>query len=173
VRSLGDGSGWSERDRAPSFRLVASAFAANGRNRPLPCCPDPLVDSAARAVLARTSRSAFAFGVIRRLRAICALALLSKSIGCNPAQLGWGRWDLVPGQHVRALPFTGEALRRRRLSGPQFRNALAKQLPQFAVEIVKRSDSVKGFRVLPRRWVVERTFAWLNRCGRLAKDFQT
>ena len=60
MRSLGDGSGWSERDRAPSFKLVASAFAANGRNRPLPCCPDPLVCSAARTVLARTSRSAFA-----------------------------------------------------------------------------------------------------------------
>jgi transposase len=57
--------------------------------------------------------------------------------------------------------------------GPQFRNALAKQLPQLAVEIVKRSDSVKGFKVLPRRWVVERTFTWLNRCGRLAKDFPT
>ena len=40
------------------------------------------------------------------------------------------------------------------------------------VEIVKRSDRAKGFVVLPRRWVVERTFAWLNRCRRLAKDFE-
>ncbi len=56
--------------------------------------------------------------------------------------------------------------------GPQFRNALAKELPRLSVEIVKRSDSVKGFKVLPRRWVVERTFAWLNRCRRLAKDFE-
>jgi transposase len=54
---------------------------------------------------------------------------------------------------------------------PQFRNALAKQLPQLSVEIVKRSDSVEGFKV-PRRWVVERTFAWLNRRRRLAKDFE-
>ena len=46
--------------------------------------------------------------------------------------------------------------------GPQFRNALAKELPRLSVEIVKRSDSVKGFKVLPRRWVVERTFAWLT-----------
>ncbi len=39
-------------------------------------------------------------------------------------------------------------------------------------EIVKRSDRTKGFVVLPRRWVVERTFAWLNRCRRLAKDWE-
>jgi transposase len=56
--------------------------------------------------------------------------------------------------------------------GPKFRNALAKLLPRLAVEIVKRSDAAKGFEVLPRRWVVERTFAWLNRCRRLAKDFE-
>ena len=56
--------------------------------------------------------------------------------------------------------------------GPQFRKALAKVMPQLAVEIVKRSDTATGFQVLPRRWVVERTFAWLNRCRRLAKDFE-
>jgi transposase len=56
--------------------------------------------------------------------------------------------------------------------GPKFRNELAKLLPRLAVEIIKRSDAAKGFKVLPRRWVVERTFAWLNRCRRLAKDFE-
>lgn len=40
------------------------------------------------------------------------------------------------------------------------------------LEIVKRSDKVKGFAVLPKRWIVERTFGWLGRCRRLAKDFE-
>ena len=46
-----------------------------------------------------------------------------------------------------------------------FRRAVAKLMAQVNVEIVKRSDHAKGFVVLPKRWVVERTFAWLGRCG--------
>jgi transposase len=56
--------------------------------------------------------------------------------------------------------------------GPRFRMALAAELPRLSVEIVKRSDTANGFKVLPRRWVVERTLAWLNRCRRLARDFE-
>jgi putative transposase len=56
--------------------------------------------------------------------------------------------------------------------GPQFEKALAKVLPHLSVEIVKHSDRVKGFVVLPQRWIVERTIAWLNRCRRLAKDWE-
>lgn len=56
--------------------------------------------------------------------------------------------------------------------GPDFQKALAEILPQLETEIVKRSDRTRGFVVLPRRWVVERTFAWLNRCRRLAKDWE-
>lgn len=56
-------------------------------------------------------------------------------------------------------------------AGPKLRGAL-KKVGRFTLEIIKRSDSVKGFAVLPRRWVVERTFAWLGRCRRLAKDFE-
>jgi transposase len=48
--------------------------------------------------------------------------------------------------------------------GPKFQNALTKILPRLEAEIVKRSDQVKGFAVLPKRWIVERTIAWLNRC---------
>lgn len=43
---------------------------------------------------------------------------------------------------------------------------------QWNIEIIKRSDAAKGFVVLPRRWVVERTFTWLGRCRRLAKDWE-
>ena len=40
------------------------------------------------------------------------------------------------------------------------------------LEIVRRSDDTKAFKVLPRRWVVERTFGWLHRFSRLSKDFE-
>jgi transposase len=48
--------------------------------------------------------------------------------------------------------------------------AVAK-VPPLSAEIVKRSDKMKGFVVLPRRWMVERTFSWFGRNRRLAKDF--
>jgi len=57
-------------------------------------------------------------------------------------------------------------------AGEKLRNALA-ALGRWTIEIIKRADTAKGFEVLPRRWVVERTFAWLGRCRRLAKDFET
>jgi len=56
--------------------------------------------------------------------------------------------------------------------GPRFQNGLKQAMRQVEVEIVKRSDVAKGFAVLPRRWIVERTIAWLNRCRRLAKDWE-
>ena len=42
----------------------------------------------------------------------------------------------------------------------------------WTIEVIRRSDKQKGFQLLPRRWVVERTFAWLGRCRRLAKDWE-
>ena len=42
----------------------------------------------------------------------------------------------------------------------------------WELEIVKRSDTAKGFVLLPRRWVVERTLSWLGRCRRLSKHVE-
>ena len=56
--------------------------------------------------------------------------------------------------------------------GPLFQKALKRILREAEVQIVKRSDRQNGFVVIPRRWVVERTLAWLNRCRRLAKDWE-
>jgi putative transposase len=42
----------------------------------------------------------------------------------------------------------------------------------FDVEIVKRSDDMQGFKVLPKRWVVERSFGWMNYYRRLSKDYE-
>jgi putative transposase len=47
-----------------------------------------------------------------------------------------------------------------------------RKLNPLRLEIVKRSDQKKGFHVLPRRWVVERTFGWLGRQRRLSKDYE-
>lgn len=56
-------------------------------------------------------------------------------------------------------------------AGPKLREAL-KAIGKWTVQIVKRSDVAQGFEVLPRRWVVERTLAWLGRCRRLSKDWE-
>ena len=56
--------------------------------------------------------------------------------------------------------------------GPEFKKAQTRILPNLETEIVRRSSQVKGFAVLPKRWIVERTIAWLNRCRRLAKDWE-
>jgi putative transposase len=42
----------------------------------------------------------------------------------------------------------------------------------WVLEIVKRSDNVIGFVVLPRRWIVERTFGWIGRYRRMSKDYE-
>jgi transposase len=43
---------------------------------------------------------------------------------------------------------------------------------EFVIEIIRRSDDQKGFEILPRRWVVERTFGWMTRRRRLVRDYE-
>jgi transposase len=57
-------------------------------------------------------------------------------------------------------------------SGEAFQRGANKAIAKLNIEIVKRADQAKGFVVLPKRWIVERTIAWLNRCRRLAKDWE-
>jgi putative transposase len=48
-----------------------------------------------------------------------------------------------------------------------------RELGRWVLQIVKRRDDLSGFVVLPKRWIVERTFAWLGRYRRLSKDYET
>ena len=50
--------------------------------------------------------------------------------------------------------------------------AAVRRVGKMSLEVVTRSDQAKGFVVLAKRWIVERTFSWLGRCRRLAKDFE-
>jgi putative transposase len=70
------------------------------------------------------------------------------------------------------FPFLEKRFADSAYEGPNFHTALALTFPTLKTEIVKRSDQAKGFVVLPKRWIVERSIAWLNRCRRLAKDWE-
>jgi len=70
------------------------------------------------------------------------------------------------------FPFLRKLFADSAYSGPVFRDGVAKAMPSLGVEIVKRTDHARGFVVEPKRWIVERSIAWLNRCRRLAKDWE-
>ena len=69
-------------------------------------------------------------------------------------------------------PFLTELFADGGYSGKTFREGVAKACPRLRIGIVKRSKVAVGFEVLPKRWLVERTIGWLNRCRRLAKDWE-
>lgn len=58
-------------------------------------------------------------------------------------------------------------------SGEAFAQWVKTLLPKLDVQVVKRSDDTRGFKVLPRRWIVERTFGWFMRHRRLVRDYET
>jgi putative transposase len=70
------------------------------------------------------------------------------------------------------FPFLAKLFADSAYAGSIFHTALAGVLPNLETGIVKRCDRARGFVPLPRRWIVERTIAWLNRCRRLAKDWE-
>jgi transposase len=57
-------------------------------------------------------------------------------------------------------------------SGADFANWVRQHRSKLQVEVIKRSDDMRGFEVLPKRWVVERTFAWLMQHRRLVRDYE-
>ena len=73
--------------------------------------------------------------------------------------LGWFTW-------LRILWVDGG------YSGPAFANWVASIRSKLKVEVVRRSDQAPGFKLLARRWVVERTFGWLMRHRRLVRDYE-
>ena len=58
-------------------------------------------------------------------------------------------------------------------TGADFAREVRSHRPKLVVEVVRRSDTAKGFHVLPKRWIVERTFGWLMRHRRLVRDYET
>ena len=71
----------------------------------------------------------------------------------------------------RRLPTLQHIFADRVYRGAQLQAAIADCGP-WTIQIVERPAGAKGFQLLPKRWVVERSFAWLGRCRRLAKDFE-
>ena len=82
--------------------------------------------------------------------------------------------DGAPGLIERscdAYPTLTRLYRRWRLCRSRSSKQAVAHIDRLTIEIIRRSD-LAGFVILPRRWVVERTLAWLNRCRRLAKDWE-
>jgi putative transposase len=79
---------------------------------------------------------------------------------------------LVLNQRTRRLfPFIERIYADGGYQGPRVR-AVAARTGTWKIEIIKRSDIAKGFVVLPKRWVAERTLAWISRNRRLSRDFE-
>jgi transposase len=73
-------------------------------------------------------------------------------------------------QARRSFPFIDRIYADGGYQGPKMAKAVA-NTGAWRLHIVKRSD-LHRFVVLPKRWIVERTFAWISHCRRLAKDFE-
>ncbi len=78
---------------------------------------------------------------------------------------------MVLDRHTRRLfPFLETIFADGAYGGQKLCRAMADAA--WRIEPVKRPAQARGFEVIPRRWVVERTIAWINRCRRLAKDYE-
>jgi transposase len=73
----------------------------------------------------------------------------------------------------KLFPFLTKVIADAACQGPRLATAATAiaAIADWQIESVKRTEAA-GFHVLPKRWIVERTFTWLGRCRRLAKDFE-
>ncbi len=86
------------------------------------------------------------------------------------SKIATGAGLVIEGIH-RLFPWLRHLFADSAYNGPNLRDALTR-FGNWTIEIVKRATDAAGFQLLPRRWGVERTLAWLNRNRRLAKDFE-
>lgn len=90
----------------------------------------------------------------------------------HPADIQDRDGALMVAARIRSLfPWLRHLIADGGYAGEKLRNGLA-QIGQWTIEIIKRSDQARGFVVLPKRWIVERSFAWLGRCRRLTRDVE-
>jgi transposase len=71
----------------------------------------------------------------------------------------------------RLFPFIERVFADGGYQGPKAAAAAART-GTWVIDIVKRPDAAIGFEIVPKRWIVERTIAWISRCRRLARDFE-
>ena len=85
-------------------------------------------------------------------------------------RIATARATLLRPAHARLFPFIERIFADAGYQGPKMAEAVAKT-GTWKLEIVKRTE-LHRFVVLPKRWIVERTFAWISRNRRLARDFE-
>jgi transposase len=121
---------------------------------------DPVGYDAAKKVKGRKRHA-----VVDTLGLMLGCAILPAHVQDRDGCLG------VLRQVRRLFPFLERVIADGAYQGKETARAV-RRAARAKLEIVKRSDAAKGFVVLQKRWIVERTFGWLGRCRRLAKDFE-
>ena len=150
--------------------LVATARRAQGRDaRPTA----GVIDSQSVKTSENTSLSGFDAGKrIKGRKRHIITDTCGNLIACRVHMANIQDRDGAPGvfsKPRREAPHMRHVFADGGYAGPKLRGALV-SLGRWTLQIIKRSDAANGFEVLPGRWVVERTFAWLGRCRRLASD---
>lgn len=97
--------------------------------------------------------------------------LLSGQVHCAGIQDRDGALGLMA-DTMDSFPSVAKVFADGGYAGDKLHCAMLNLEPSPAIEIVRRPNKATGFVVIARRWVVERTFAWLGRCRRLAKDWE-